>query len=147
MQLTNYIDDEKCEVAIRIAEISLGSITLKDENYDFCRDTIELCREWLRQKKISKVDILERASSHGRAIADIVMEIEDYELANKYGSILTCVLYIAWQAYNYEEDYYYPQELELMDDDELETLIEELLEEGTLQKQDFENILKNGDKG
>lgn len=146
MQLTNYTDDEKCKVAIRVAEISLDSITPKDENYEFCRESIELCRQWLQHKKISKVDILERASSHGRAIADIVMEIEDLELANKYGSILICVLYIGWQAYNYEEDYFYPQDLESMSDEELETLIEELIEEGLLREQDLETILGGGNK-
>lgn len=141
MQLTDYTDDEKCAIAIRVAEISLDSIATKDEDYEFCRESIELCRQWLQHKKISKVDILERASGQGRSIADMVMEIEDDELANKYGAILICVLYIGWQVYNYEEDYYYPQDLESMDDGELETLIDELFEEGLLCKQDLETIL------
>lgn len=141
MQLTDYTDDEKCAIAIRVAEISLDSIEIKDEDYEFCRESIELCWQWLQHKKISKVDILGRASGQGRSIADMVMEIEDDELANKYGAILICVLYIGWQAYNYEEDYYYPQDLESMDDGELETLIDELFEEGLLCKQDLETIL------
>ena len=141
MQLINYTEEEKCAIAIQIAETSLESITLKDKNYDFCKESIELCRQWQQHKNISEVDILERATSHGRAIADIVMETKEDELANQYGSILICVLYIAWQAYNYAENYYYPQELETMDDKELEVLIDEMLEEGELCVEDLEKWL------
>lgn len=141
MRLIDICEDEKVVVALWIAEKTLKSIIDKNEDYDYCRKAVDLCWDWLIAKKLSKVELQKRISNDNRGIAEITLDIEDIEVANQYGTILICVSYVTWQAYNYEEDYYYPQDLECVDDEYLEELINELMEEKFILKKDYETVL------
>lgn len=141
MKLNDIYEDGKVVVALWIAEITLKDINEKNEDYEYCRKSVDLGWEWLISKNISKNRIMERISNHGSSISDIVVDIEDIELANKYGAILICLSYIAWQAYNYEKDYFYPQDLEGVNDEYLEELINELIEEKTIEYSKYEKVI------
>ena len=106
------------------------------------KKSIEICRDWLNTKQVTKVQLVERVSNDGRCLAGIVIDTEDIELANQYGAILICVSYIAWQAYNYEQDYFYPQDLEGVDDEYLEELICDLIEENVILYDEYENMIE-----
>ena len=142
MDLADICEDGKCVLALCIAEITLKSIEEKNEDLDYCRKSVDLCWEWLEDRTISKWQICERISNDNRAIADIVLETEDINLANKYGTILICVSYTAWQAYNYEEDYCYPQDLECVDDEYLLNLINDLIKEKFILYNTYESLLR-----
>ncbi len=142
MRVIDICEEGKTEIALWIAETTLKNIADKNEDYNYCKKSIEICRDWLNTKQVTKVQLVERVSNDGRSLASIVIDTEDIELANQYGAILICVSYIAWQAYNYEQDYFYPQDLEGVDDEYLEELIYDLIEENAISCDDYENMLK-----
>lgn len=146
MRLTDICEEGKTEIALWIAETTLKNIADKNEDYNYCKKSIEICRDWLKTRQVSKVSIAERVSNDVRSLASLVIDTEDIELANQYGAILICVSYIAWQAYNYEQDYFYPQDLEGVDDEYLEELINDLIEENVISYGDYENKLKYVDR-
>lgn len=141
MRLIDICEDGKVVIALWIAEKTLKSITDRNKDYDYCRKSVDLCWEWLIDKKLPKFEIMVRVSNDSRGVAEIALDIEDIEVANQYGSILICVSYVAWQAYNYEKDYYYPQDLECVDDEYLEELISELIQEKFIVKKEYEMVL------
>lgn len=141
MKLIDICDEGKVILAIWIAEITMKNIKEKNEDYDYCRNSIDLCWDWLVNRNVSKVQIAERISNDDKAISDIVNDIQEIDLANKYGTILICVSYVAWQAYNYDNDFFYPQDLECVDDEYLEELIFDLIEEKTLSHETYEMML------
>lgn len=55
----------------------------------------------------TKIEIIDRVSNHEKCIAEITLDIE---VANQYSSILVCVSYVVWQAFNYEKrkDFFFP---------------------------------------
>lgn len=141
MRLIDICEDGKVVIALWIAEKTLKSITDRNKDYDYCRKSVDLCWEWLIDKKLPKFEIMVRVSNDSRGVAEIALDIEDIEIANQYGSILICVSYVAWQAHNYEKDYYYPQDLECVDDEYLEELISELIQEKFIVKKEYEMVL------
>lgn len=141
MRLFDISEDGKVLVALWIAEKMLADINDNGEDYSYCRKSVDLGWEWLINKKIPKEQLIEKVSNDNKSISKIVLEIEDIELANKYGVILICISYIAWQAYNYQEDYYYPQDLECVNDEYLEELVEELIDEDTILDTEYEGMI------
>ena len=141
MNLLDLREEEKCKVALFTAEMVLESVEEQDLDYDYAKNAIKLCWDWMENKKISKIEICEKISSNDKCLADIVLDIEDVEIANKYASIMICVSYVAWQAYNYDEDYNYPQDLECIDDEYFEELIVQLIEEEFMTGDEYQKIL------
>ena len=142
MRLHNINEDSKITIALWIAEKMLIDINCKDENYDYCKESIDLCWEWLINRNLSKNQIVDRVSNNTNiSISKIVLDINDIDLANQYGAILMCISYIAWQAYNYEKVYSYPQDLECVNDEYLEELINELIEEETILDNQYKLVV------
>ena len=141
MNLLDLCEQEKCKVALVIADMVLNSVEEQDLDYYYAKNAIKLCWDWMENKKISKIEICEKISSDGKCLADIVLDEEDVEIANKYGAIMTCISYVAWQAYNYDEDYNYPQDLECIDDEYFEELIIQLIEEDFMTGDEYQKIL------
>lgn len=141
MKLFDIGEDGKVVVALWIAEKMLIDINNKDEDYIYCRESVDLCWKWLINRNVSKDKVVERVSNDSKCISKIVLEIEDIDIANQYGAILICLSYVAWQAYNYEEEYRYPQDLECVNDEYLEELIGELIDEGTILENKYEKML------
>ncbi|WPC43915.1 Imm6 family immunity protein [Clostridium sp. JS66] len=57
---------------------------------------------------------------------------------------MTSVSYVAWQAYNKEDDYHYPQYLEVVDDEYLVELIKDLIEiDKLITEENIKFILNN----
>ena len=142
MKLLDLHEEEKCKVALFIADMALKSVGEKGLDYDYARDAINLCWKWIEDKKISKVEICEKISSDDKCLAEIVLDIGDVEMANKYAVIMTCISYVAWQAYNHDEDYHYPQDLECIDDEYFEELIMQLIEEDFMTSDEYQKIIK-----
>lgn len=144
MRLTDIGENEKVIVALWIAEDSLEMIENKDEDYCFCKETIHLCWDWVINKNVSHLMLYERLSvGSGRSIADILLDKEEDDPEQYYGTISECVAYITWQAFNYAEVYGYPEDLEECETGtgHFEELINELLEENVIEQGKFENLL------
>lgn len=141
MGFVNINETGKVIMMLCIAERIMESIGEQDEDYVYCRDSLNMCWDWVKDKKISKVCLCERISSDDKCLADIVMSISDDDLSNKYASILTCISYVAWQAYNYDKDYFYPQDLECIDDEYLEEFIEQLIEENFISDKQYSKVI------
>lgn len=141
MKLEGFSEWCKVVLALFIAEIALKKISLQDENFDYCKETIDMCWEWYKVKCIPKNIICEMISNDDKCLAEIVLETDDIEEANKYGTILMCISYVAWQAYNFDGDYYYPQNLECVDDEYLLNLIDDLIEEKFISIDQYNNIM------
>ena len=78
-----------------------------------------------------------------RNIADILFDKEDADPKQYYGTISECVAYITQQAFNYAEEYGYPEDLEECETGtgHFEELINELLEENVIERNEYENLL------
>lgn len=95
MKLFDIGEDGKVVVALWIAEKMLIDINNKDEDYIYCRESVDLCWKWLINRNVSKDKVVERVSNDSKCISKIVLEIEDIDIANQYGAILICLSYVA----------------------------------------------------
>lgn len=142
MKFEDIYEDGKVAVSLGISEIMLRIIDEKGEDYDYFRKSVDLCWDWMMYKEISGAQIYERIGGDARSMPDIIMCIEDINLANKYGTILICVSFVACHALDYEAPMSpYPQDLEGIDDEHLEELILELIEEKEISFETYDMIL------
>ena len=77
-------------------------------------------------KNVGIWDIYDRISYNEGNLLDIVIDTnkEEPNLAYKYDIILVSVMYVDWQAFNYDEDEPgYPEDLNEMNDEEFERII------------------------
>lgn len=144
MKLTDICEDGKVVVALWMTEIAIRMIDEKEKNYHFCRETIDLCWEWLMNKNVGIWDIYDRISYNEGNLLDIVTDIykKDPNLSYKYNVILMSVTYIDWQAFNYDEDESgYPEDLNEMSNEDFEEYINKLIEHQIIEKSTYENLL------
>jgi len=127
IKLDGICENGKVAIALILAEITLNSIEQHNIDYEFCRDSINICWKWL-EGDVKKEEICILIANDGNCLADITVKTDDDELGNKYGTIMISVSYLAWQAYNKERDYHYPQYLEIVNDEYLTDLIKDLIE-------------------
>jgi len=127
IKLDGICENGKVAIALILAEITSNSIEQHNIDYEFCRDSIDICWKWL-EEDVKKEDICILISNDGNCLADITVRADDDILGNKYGTIMISVSYLAWQAFNKEKDYHYPQYLEIVNDEYLTDLIKDLIE-------------------
>ena len=144
MKLTDICEDGKAATALWISEIAIQMIDEKEKNYHFCRETIDLCWEWLMNKNVGIWDIYDRISYNEENLLDIVTDIyiKEPNLSYKYNMILMSVTYVDWQTFNYDEDEPgYPEDLNEMNDEEFEAFINRLIENRIVKKSAYESLL------
>ncbi|URZ02152.1 Imm6 family immunity protein [Clostridium felsineum] len=144
IKLDGICENGKVAVALIMSEITLDSIEQLNTEYKFCRDAIDMCWEWLEGGNVNKYEICSLIANDNKCLADITNNTEDDKLGNKYGTIMISVSYVAWQAYNKENNYHYPQYLEVVDDEYLVELIKELIEiDKLITEENIKFILNN----
>ena len=144
MRFVDICEDGKVVVALWIAEITIQAIDEKEEDYHFCRETIDLCWEWLMNKNISIYDLYGRIASDETNLLDIVLNTQekDSKLSDKYDIILVNVSYVTWQAFTYDEEVTgYPEDLNEMNDEDFEGFINKLIEDKIVEKSTYESLL------
>ncbi|HOJ78646.1 MAG TPA: Imm6 family immunity protein [Bacillota bacterium] len=127
IKLDGICENGKVALALILAEITLNNIEHHDLDYEFCRESIDICWKWL-EEDVDKEAICILIANDGNCLADITVKTADDKLGNMYGTIMASVSYLAWQAYNKEKDYHYPQYLEMVNDEYLIDLIKDLIE-------------------
>lgn len=144
IKLNGICESGKVAIALIMAEITLDSIQQHNTEYKFCRDAIDMCWGWLENGNVNKYEICSLIANDNKCLADITSNTEDDKLGNKYGAIMISVSYVAWQAYNKENNCHYPQYLEIVDDEYLVELIKDLIEiDKLITEENIKFILNN----
>lgn len=144
MGFVDICEDGKVVVALWIAETAIQAIDGKEKDYQFCRETIDLCWAWLMNKNISIYDLYGRIASDEINLLDIVMDTQekDPKLSDQYDIILVNVSYVTWQVFTYDKDVYgYPEDLNEMNDEDFEGFINKLAEDNIIEKSRYESLL------
>nr|WP_255518436.1 Imm6 family immunity protein [Thermoactinomyces sp. CICC 10522] len=128
----NVNEDAKVAYLLTLTEKVMGKIE-SYEWYHIVRKSIGMCWEWVEEKKHSGDELYENIENEDEE-GLIFIEGVSYVGDNAYGTqakliwacILDAVCYIAWQAYQYENEKYLPQSLESESDETIDKLIKKI---------------------
>lgn len=94
--------------------------------YPLVRETINMCWEWVEEKKYDGYALYERIDDEETGLFAVHMNEVDAGLDDPkdelvFFCVMDAVAYTVWQAYQYEEKDYVPQAIEVINDEFIES--------------------------
>ena len=99
--------------------------------YGLARKALDMCWEWVEEKKHHGDDLYLRIDNdvdglgHIKGVAFVDDQPDPQEKAIWF-CVTQALFYVTWQAYEYEEEEYVPQAVEMVDDEVINWFIEKI---------------------
>ncbi len=113
--------------------------------YSLTRKTMDMCWEWLEEKKHSgdglylRIDNDVDGLGHIKGVAFVDDVVHPQEKAMWF-CVTQAAFYVTWQAYEYEEEEYVPQAIEMTDDEVIDWFMEKIAEVDGYQEEWAERL-------
>jgi len=124
----NVNADARAAYVLTLSEKIMGKI----ENYEWfhpVRETMDLCWEWVEEKKHSGDDLYLRVDNEdGDGIAYFDEDINNSQDKLVWLCVLDAMYYSILQAYQYEREEYVPQAIEMVDDQTIDEFMEKIIQ-------------------
>ncbi|MEK4799328.1 Imm6 family immunity protein [Thermoactinomyces sp. FSL K6-2592] len=154
-----WIENVSSEAKVAFLLTLTEKIMHKIENYKWyglTRRTMDMCWEWLEEKKHSgdelylKIDNDVDGLAHIKGVAFVDDQPDPQEKALWF-CVTQAAFYVTWQAYEYEEEEYVPQAIEMTDDEVIDWFMEKIVKVDGYQEEWAERLreylLKNHPAG
>ncbi|MBA4549428.1 hypothetical protein H1R82_13230 [Thermoactinomyces intermedius] len=113
-------EDAKSAYLLALTEKLIDKIRGK-EGFQQVRKTIDMCWEWVEEKKHEGDDIYFEFDNENDTGVSIYIELtDDPQEELIWMCAMYAICYVAWQAYNYANEKYVPQPIEMVDDDTID---------------------------
>lgn len=96
MKINDICESAKVAVALILAELTINTLKESNEESNFCRNSIDICWEWLGKRNINVDQLCSLIDNDDLSLSNITLETEDETLSNKYGTIMIAVSYLTW---------------------------------------------------
>ncbi|SFJ92792.1 MULTISPECIES: Imm6 family immunity protein [unclassified Bacillus (in: firmicutes)] len=137
-------ENAKVVIGLIIAESMFELIGKNDNGYKTCREALDSCWKWLEDEEIEADDLCGYIDGEDYLnLATLVLRIKDKKEADALGSVLYAVSYTTWQAYKKENDYCFPQPIEVIDDTTLVRLTELAIESKFFKMESLNEVKKH----
>ncbi|KYQ87521.1 MULTISPECIES: Imm6 family immunity protein [unclassified Thermoactinomyces] len=153
--LEKLSSDAKVAYLLTLTE-KMMSQTEKYHWYGLARRTMDMCWEWLEEKKYLgdelylKIDNDVDGLAHIKGVAFVDDQPDPQEKALWF-CVTQAAFYVTWQAYEYEEEEYVPQAIEMTDDEVIDWFMEKIVKVDGYQEEWAERLreylLKNHPAG
>lgn len=142
--LENASSDAKVAYLLTLTEKIMHQIE-SYKWYGFARKTIDMCWEWVEEKKHNgddlylRIDNEEYGLGHIKGVA-FVDDVVDPQEKAMWFCVTQAAFYVTWQAYEYEEEENVPQAIEVVDDEVIVWFMEKIVEVNGYQEEWTERL-------
>lgn len=142
--IENIDENAKVVIGLIIAERMFKLMDKNDNGYKTCREALDGCWKWLEGEEIEADDLCDYIDGEDYLnLATLTLRIKDRKEADVLGSVLYAVSYTTWQAYKKENDYCFPQPIEVIDDATLIRLAELAVESKFFKIESLNEVKKH----
>ena len=142
----NISEEARVAYLLILTEKIVDQVT---EGYNEARKTIDMCWEWVEEKKYDGVDlytVFDNEDDGGVSMFyEEAMDAEDHHQESIWLCIIYALEYTIWQAYKsaFGHENYVPQPIEIVDDDMIDAFTKEMAKGNGYQKSWVEHLKRD----
>ncbi|MGA9175237.1 MAG: Imm6 family immunity protein [Thermoactinomyces sp.] len=124
--IMNMSIDARAAYLLTLTEKAMEKIE-NEEGYHQARKAIDMCWDWVEDKKYSGDELYLIFDNEDDGGVSVYLEFtDDPQQETIWFSIGYAIAYTIWQAYQYENEEYVPQPIELVDDSTIGEFMKEI---------------------